>query len=56
MIQGIWADEADQLDPNQWVNVYEINSIGAIYYDTCQVKDLELDEPSEYGLELTEEI
>ena len=56
MIQGIYADEADRLDPEQWVNVYQINSIGrAIYHSSCQVKELDLDNPEEYGLELIDE-
>lgn len=56
MIKGIYADEADKLHPEQWVNVYEIDVCGrAIYHSSCQVKDLNLDEPEEYGLEPTDE-
>ena len=56
MIEGIYADEANQLNPEQWVNVYWINSIGrANYHSCCQVKELDLDNPEEYGLELIEE-
>jgi len=54
-IKGILATEAHNLSPEQWVNVYELSLIGAEFYDCCQVKDLDLDEPSEYGLELIEE-
>ena len=49
------ATEAIKLSPEQWVNIYEFTLIGAEFYDCCQVKDLDLDEPSEYGLELIEE-
>jgi len=42
--------------PNKWVNVYSIDVFGrAIYHSSCQVKDLDLDDPEEYGLELTDE-
>ena len=54
-IKGIFATEAYKLSPEQWVNVYELSLTGAEFYDCCQVKDLDLDEPSEYGLELIEE-
>ncbi len=55
-IKGIYADEADKLDPEQWVNVYRIDSAGEASYDGyCQVKDLKLDYPEEYGLELVDE-
>ena len=71
MIKGIYADEADQLHPDghlkvrratthpcpqQWVNVYEIDVCGrATFYCSCQVKELDLDYPEEYGLEPTDE-
>lgn len=56
MIKGIYADEADKLDPEQWVNVYHLDFLGkAIYHSSCQVKELNLDEPEEYGLEPTDE-
>ena len=56
MIKGIYADEADKLHPEQWVNVYQIDSTGrAIFHSSCQVKELDLDEPGEYGLEPTDE-
>lgn len=56
MIKGIYADEADKLHPEQWVNVYQIDVCGrATYYDSCQVKELDLDYPEEYGLEPTDE-
>jgi hypothetical protein len=56
MIKGIYALEADKLHPEQWVNVYRIDFMGkAIFHSSCQVKDLNLDDPEEYGLELTDE-
>jgi hypothetical protein len=56
VIKGIYADEADKLHPEQWVNVYHLDFMGrAIFHSSCQVKDLNLDEPEEYGLELTDE-
>ena len=55
MIKGIYADEADRLHPEQWVNIYHQGFMGeAIFHSSCQVKDLNLDEPEEYGLELTD--
>lgn len=51
-IKGILATEAHKLSPEQWVNIYELSLIGPEFYDCCQVKDLDLDEPSEYVLEL----
>lgn len=47
--------EAHKLPPKQWVNIYEISLIGTQFYDCCQIADLDLDDPSEYGLELIEE-
>lgn len=56
MIKCIPATEAHKLHPEQWVNVYELGIAGdAEFYDCCQVADLDLDEPSEYGLELIDE-
>ena len=56
MIKGISATEAHKLFPEQWVNIYELTLTGdAEFYDCCQVKDLDLDDPSEYGLELIDE-
>lgn len=55
MIKLIFATEASKLSPEQWVNIYEFTLIGTEFYDCCQVKDLDLDEPSEYALELIEE-
>jgi hypothetical protein len=53
MIKGILATEAHKLHPEQWVNIYELTLTGnAEFYDCCQVKDLNLDEPLEYCLEL----
>lgn len=37
----IWAEEANQLDPEQWVRVRLINHWSASeYFGCCQVKDL----------------
>ena len=56
MIKGIYADEADRLNPEQWVNVYQIDVCGrATYHSSCQVQELDLDNPEEYGLELIDE-
>jgi hypothetical protein len=56
MIKGIYADEADKLHPEQWVNVYELDMCGrATFYCSCQVKELDLDDPEEYGLEPIDE-
>lgn len=56
MIKGIYADEADKLNPEQWVNVYQIDFTGrAIFHSSCQVEELDLDYPEEYGLEPTDE-
>lgn len=56
MINIIYATEAHNLHPQQWVNVYELSLTGdAEFYDCCQVANLDLDEPSEYGLELIDE-
>jgi hypothetical protein len=56
MIKGIYADEADKLHPEQWVNVYQIDVCGrATFYCSCQVKELDLDDPEEYGLEPIDE-
>ncbi|OLP20088.1 hypothetical protein BST81_02295 [Leptolyngbya sp. 'hensonii'] len=52
-IFGVWADQADALSPEQWVNVWWVSRTGhAEFYCTCQVQDLNLDCPSDYGLEL----
>ncbi|MEG4242986.1 hypothetical protein QUA51_09795 [Microcoleus sp. Pol10_D6] len=57
MIKVIPATEANSLPPEQWVNIYELTLTGdAKFYDCCQVKDLvDLENPSEYGLELIDE-
>ena len=57
MIKLIPATEANKLHPEQWVNIYELTLTGdAEFYDCCQVKDLvDLEDPSEYGLELIDE-
>ena len=52
----MYATEAHRLYPEQWVNIYQFSLKGdAEFYDCCQVADLDLDEPSEYGLELIDE-
>jgi hypothetical protein len=56
MIKLISATKANRLPLEQWVNIYKIGLIGAEFYDCCQVKDLvDLEDPSEYGLELIDE-
>lgn len=41
MICGIWATEADRLEPQQWVNIWQVDVMGrACYYATCQVLEL----------------
>lgn len=56
MIKGVYADEAYKLHPEQWVNVYSIDVFDrAIYHSSCQVKELNLEDPEEYGLELVDE-
>jgi hypothetical protein len=56
MIEGIYADEAYRLHPEQWVNVYSLDVFGrAIFHSSCQVKELNLEYPEEYGLEPTDE-
>ena len=56
MIKGIPATESHKLHPEQWVNIYQLTLTGgAEFYDCCQVADLDLDDPSEYGLELIDE-
>jgi hypothetical protein len=53
MIKIILATKAHRLHPEQWLNIYEITRTGnGEFYDCCQVKDLDLDEPLEYFLEL----
>lgn len=56
MIKGIYADEAHKLNPEQWVNVYYLMlNDKAIFHSSCQVKELNLDNPENYGLEPTDE-
>ncbi len=56
MIKIIYATESHKLHPEQWVNIYQLYQLtltdGAEFYDCCQVAGLDLDDPSEYGLEL----
>ncbi|TYQ29187.1 hypothetical protein PseudUWO311_03395 [Pseudanabaena sp. UWO311] len=49
MIKGIYGDEYQQFQPEQWVNVYRRDSCDrAIYYATMQIDDLKWrDEPLE---------
>ena len=55
-VKGVYADE-HQLPPEQWVNVWRINHWGnAVFHSTCQVKDLKLEDLSEYALEFTEDV
>jgi hypothetical protein len=54
-IKGIYADESERFHPEQWVNVYELDVCGrTVFYCSCQVKDLDLDDEEEYGLEPTD--
>jgi hypothetical protein len=39
-IQGFWGDQAGQLAPEQWVNVWENSILGLEFYCTCQVAEL----------------
>jgi hypothetical protein len=56
MIKGIPATEAYRLAPEQWVNIYQLSLTGgAEFYDCCKIKDLDLDDPCKYGLELIDE-
>jgi len=41
MIKGIYGNECHLFSSGQWVNVYVDQCNRAIYYCTCQVKDLE---------------
>jgi len=55
MIKIIYANESHKLPPEQWVNIYQLSLAGdAEFYDCCPVKDLDLDEPLEYCLELVD--
>ena len=54
MIKVLNADKANKLNPLQWVDVYYLMlSDKAIFHSSCQVKDLQLDNPKEYVLKLT---
>ena len=56
MIKRIYAEQANKLHLDRWVNVYYlILSDKAIYHSSCQVKELDLDNPGDYELELTDE-
>ncbi len=53
MIKIIYATDSHKLRPEQWVNIYQLSlTEEAEFYDCCQVANLNLDDPSEYGLEL----
>ena len=55
MIKRTPSTEAHKLPLEQWVNIYELSLTGdAEFYDCCQVKELDLDEPLEYCLELVD--
>lgn len=61
-IYGIWAEQFQQLDPQQWVNVWQLNDWGGCeFYTSCQVNELaklfeQASEPIEqFGLELIDE-
>jgi hypothetical protein len=45
-IEGTWADEADKLDPNQWVSVVLVNQPTSLlmseFCGVCQVKNITL--------------
>lgn len=53
-IRGVWGDEAGQLDPDQWVIVWQVSLGGLEFYCTCQVEDLDDLDPEECVLELVE--
>jgi hypothetical protein len=56
MINVIYQLRLHKLHPEQWVNVYHIDFMGeAIFHSSCQVKDLNLDDEEEYGLEPIDE-
>jgi hypothetical protein len=56
MIKSISATETHKFSPEQWVNIYQLVTGDAEFYDCCQVKKLvDLDDPSEYVLELIDE-
>ncbi len=51
MIKGVYADEANKLNPEQWVNIYHVDFMGeAIFHSSCQVKDLNLSALSKVSL------
>jgi hypothetical protein len=43
-IEGVWADQAHQLDPHQWVSVVLVNQPTSLlmseFCGVCQVKDV----------------
>ena len=56
MVKEVHADKANKLNPLQWVNVYYMMlSDKAIFHSSCQVKDLQLDNPEDYVLRLTKQ-
>ena len=56
MVKEVHADKANKLNPLQWVNVYYMMlSDKAIFHSSCQVKDLQLDNPENYVLRLTKQ-
>ena len=54
-IQGVWGDQADQLAPEQWVNVWENTTTGLEFYCTCQVAELGELATEDYALEPIED-
>lgn len=56
-IKGILATQGHKLSPEQWVNIYQFTITGKAEFSDCfKVKYLvNLDDPSEYCLELIEE-
>ena len=57
IVRGIWADE-HRFDPEQWVNVYQVEIYDRLsYYTSCQVKELEQlgVDTGEFYLEPTDE-
>jgi hypothetical protein len=61
-MKAVWATQADQLDPQQWVSVYQINPAfvpECEFYGACQVKALDSllngEDPEYFGLVLLED-
>lgn len=61
-ISGMWAEQFHRLEPQQWVNVWQLNPWGGCeFYMTCQAHELaelfeQANEPiDQFGLELIDE-